>query len=97
MSTTTAIHLKPPAPPEQFEYKKLKQGEFWRHIPAYADVDEATFLDHLWQQQPIGQDARTSCSQTIRGRLLAGVLSRRRSRLSRRRRWPCAFRRTRSR
>ncbi len=44
-------HLKPPAPPEQFEYKNLKQGEFWRHIPAYKDVDEATFLDHLWQQK----------------------------------------------
>ena len=44
-------HLKPPASPEQFEYKNLKQGEFWRHIPAYKDVDEATFLDHLWQQK----------------------------------------------
>src|SRR5215469_5978274 len=50
--TTTAInHLKPPAPAQQFEYKNLKQGEFWRHIPAYKDVDEATFLDHLWQQK----------------------------------------------
>ena len=38
-----------PHRPEQFEYKNLKQGEFWRHIPAYAEVDEATFLDHLWQ------------------------------------------------
>ncbi len=44
-------HVKPPAPPEQFEYKNVKQGEFWRHIPAYKDVDEATFLDHLWQQK----------------------------------------------
>ncbi|MGA9943990.1 MAG: hypothetical protein WBP75_03045, partial [Candidatus Cybelea sp.] len=52
MSTAAAIHhVKPPAPPEQFEYKNLKQGEFWRHIPAYADVDEATFLDHLWQSR----------------------------------------------
>ncbi|HVA28021.1 MAG TPA: KamA family radical SAM protein [Candidatus Baltobacteraceae bacterium] len=44
-------HLKPPAPPSQFEYKNLKQGEFWRHIPAYREIDEATFLDHLWQQK----------------------------------------------
>ncbi len=44
-------HIKPPVPPEQFDYKNLKQGEFWRHTPAYADVDEATFLDHLWQQK----------------------------------------------
>ena len=44
-------HLKPPAPPEQFEHKNLKQGNFWSHVPAYKDVDEATFLDHLWQQK----------------------------------------------
>ncbi len=50
-SLTAIRHIKPPAPPEQFEYKQLKQGEFWRHIPAYKDVDEATFLDHLWQQK----------------------------------------------
>ena len=40
-----------PCPPTQFEYKQLKQGEFWRHIPAYRTIDEATFLDHLWQQK----------------------------------------------
>jgi lysine 2,3-aminomutase len=50
-TTTTINHLKPPAPAEQFDYKDVKQGEFWRHIPAYKDVDEATFLDHLWQQK----------------------------------------------
>ncbi len=44
-------HLKPAAPASQFEYKNLKQGEFWRHVPAYHDIDEATFLDHLWQQK----------------------------------------------
>jgi lysine 2,3-aminomutase len=44
-------HLKPPAPPEQFAYKHLKQGEFWRHVPAYREIDETTFLDHLWQQK----------------------------------------------
>ncbi|HTX59108.1 MAG TPA: KamA family radical SAM protein [Verrucomicrobiae bacterium] len=51
MSENATTHLKPPSPPEQFEYKNLKQGEFWRHIPAYKEVDEATFLDHLWQQK----------------------------------------------
>jgi lysine 2,3-aminomutase len=50
-TAVTIRHLKPPAAPEQFEYKQLKEGEFWRHIPAYKDVDEATFLDHLWQQK----------------------------------------------
>ncbi|MGH7736907.1 MAG: KamA family radical SAM protein [Candidatus Tyrphobacter sp.] len=32
-------------------YRDLLDGEFWRHVPAYADVDERTFLDHLWQQR----------------------------------------------
>jgi lysine 2,3-aminomutase len=44
-------HLKPPAGPEQFSHRDLKQGEFWHHIPAYREIDEATFLDHLWQQR----------------------------------------------
>jgi lysine 2,3-aminomutase len=43
------VALKPPAGPDVFEHKNLKQGEFWRHIPAYKDVDEKTFLDHIWQ------------------------------------------------
>jgi lysine 2,3-aminomutase len=45
------LHGKPPVGKEYFEYKDLKQGEFWRHVPAYKDVDEPTFLDHLWQQK----------------------------------------------
>ncbi len=44
-------HKKPPVQLETLQYKNLKQGEFWRHVPAYKDVDEATFLDHLWQQK----------------------------------------------
>jgi lysine 2,3-aminomutase len=61
-----APHIKPPVSPDQFEYKQLKQGEFWRHIPAYAEVGEATFLDHLWQQR---QSVKTAeeLLETIRG------------------------------
>ncbi len=44
-------HLKPPAGPAAFAHRELRQGEFWRAIPAYADVDEATFLSHIWQGQ----------------------------------------------
>ncbi len=44
-------HLKPPVNPSYFKYKELKQGEFWRHVPAYREIDEAMFLDHLWQQK----------------------------------------------
>ncbi|MBC5801039.1 MAG: KamA family radical SAM protein [Candidatus Eremiobacteraeota bacterium] len=40
---------KPPVDPIELEHRNLRQGEFWRAIPAYRDVDEATFLDHLWQ------------------------------------------------
>jgi lysine 2,3-aminomutase len=43
--------LKPPAGPEAFEHRNVRQGEFWRTIPKYRDVDEATFLNHIWQGQ----------------------------------------------
>lgn len=36
----------PMTPPPHHD---LLEGEFWRRIPAWADVPEATFLDHLWQ------------------------------------------------
>jgi lysine 2,3-aminomutase len=41
--------LKPPVDPASLNHKDLLGGDFWRRIPAYADVDEATFLDHHWQ------------------------------------------------
>ncbi len=40
---------KPPVDAAELEHRNVRQGEFWREIPAYKDVDEATFLDHLWQ------------------------------------------------
>ncbi|MBV9271452.1 MAG: KamA family radical SAM protein [Candidatus Eremiobacteraeota bacterium] len=45
------LHKKPAVDERSLDYKKVKQGEFWRHIPAYKDVDETLFLDHLWQQK----------------------------------------------
>ncbi|MBI1745385.1 MAG: KamA family radical SAM protein [Acidobacteria bacterium] len=45
----TVPNLKPPAGPEALEHMNLLQGEFWRKVPAYREIDEATFLDHLWQ------------------------------------------------
>ena len=44
-------HLKPPAGPEAFVHRDLRDGEFWRAIPKYREIDEATFLDHIWQGQ----------------------------------------------
>ena len=42
-------HHKPAVDPAALEHRNLRSGEFWRAIPAYAQIDEATFLDHLWQ------------------------------------------------
>ena len=42
-------HLKPPVAPERLAYKDLLDGPFWQAIPAYREIDEATFLDHSWQ------------------------------------------------
>ncbi|HEX3550381.1 MAG TPA: KamA family radical SAM protein [Candidatus Elarobacter sp.] len=42
-------HVKPPADPALLEHRNLRGGEFWRTIPAYAEIDEPTFLDHIWQ------------------------------------------------
>ena len=41
--------IKPPVDPALLEHRNLRGGEFWRTIPAYEDVDEKTFLDHIWQ------------------------------------------------
>lgn len=35
--------------PEALQHRDLLDGEFWRGIPAYADVSPAEFLDHQWQ------------------------------------------------
>lgn len=42
-------HLKPPAPAGALAHRDLLDGPFWQRIPAYREVDEATFLDHGWQ------------------------------------------------
>lgn len=43
------VPLKPPVDPASLRHLQLRQGEFWRAIPAYRDIDEETFLDHIWQ------------------------------------------------
>ncbi len=43
--------LKPPVGPDALRHRDLLDGEFWRRIPAYSEVDEATFLDHRWQSK----------------------------------------------
>lgn len=43
------VHLKPPVDPDSLVHRQLREGPFWQRIPAYKDIDEATFLDHKWQ------------------------------------------------
>jgi lysine 2,3-aminomutase len=45
------VHLKPPVDPTTLAHRQLKDGAFWQQIPAWKDVDEATFLGHLWQEK----------------------------------------------
>jgi lysine 2,3-aminomutase len=42
-------HLKPKVDPTTLSHRNLLDGPFWQKIPAYQNVDEATFLDHSWQ------------------------------------------------
>lgn len=43
--------VKPPVDPATLIHKQLLGGDFWRRIPAYRDIDEATFLDYRWQMK----------------------------------------------
>lgn len=43
--------LKPPVDQASLTHRDLLDGEFWRAIPAYRDIDEQTFLDHKWQMK----------------------------------------------
>ena len=45
------VHLKPAVPPESLAWRELKDGPWWQAVPAWRDVDEATFLSHLWQEK----------------------------------------------
>ena len=41
--------VKPPVDPSKLAHRNLLDGEWWRSIPAYRDVDEASFIDYRWQ------------------------------------------------
>jgi lysine 2,3-aminomutase len=43
------VAKKPAVDPATLKHKDLVRGPFWQKIPAYANVDEKTFLDHNWQ------------------------------------------------
>src|SRR5204863_3116489 len=41
--------VKPPVAEDTLVHADLLRGEFWRRIPAYAEVSEKEFLDHRFQ------------------------------------------------
>ena len=47
--TEEVVAKKPPVDASTLKHKDLVRGPFWQKIPAYANVDEKTFLDHQWQ------------------------------------------------
>ncbi len=54
-STLDPAHVDPPAPAtpleESLAHRDLREGDYWRAIPAYADTTAAEFGDHRWQQR----------------------------------------------
>ncbi|MGB0590501.1 MAG: KamA family radical SAM protein [Myxococcota bacterium] len=44
-------HLKPPVDPASITWRQLRRDAFWQQIPAWSEVEEDTFLDHLWQEK----------------------------------------------
>ncbi len=42
---------KPPVGPSALAHRELRRGPWWQRVPAYREVDEATFLDHTWQSK----------------------------------------------
>ncbi len=44
-----ALVTRPPSEQADLRHRDLLRGAFWQRIPAYANVDERTFLDHTWQ------------------------------------------------
>lgn len=43
--------LKPPVDMATLSHRELLDGDFWKRIPAYRDIDQETFLDHKWQSK----------------------------------------------
>ncbi len=45
------LHIKPPVTAESLLWRDLRSDAFWQRIPAWKDIDEATFLSHTWQEK----------------------------------------------
>jgi lysine 2,3-aminomutase len=42
---------KPAIDPATLLHTQLRGGEFWRRVPAYAEIGQEKFLDHAWQSK----------------------------------------------
>jgi lysine 2,3-aminomutase len=40
---------EPPSSESEPDHRALRDGDFWRRVPAYTHVSRADFLDHQWQ------------------------------------------------
>ncbi len=40
---------EPPSSEAEPDHRNLRDGDFWRRVPAYTHVSRAEFLDHQWQ------------------------------------------------
>ena len=50
LSADTLVRkYRPAQTPLVEDHRLLLEGDFWRRIPAYREVEEDTFLDHRWQ------------------------------------------------
>jgi lysine 2,3-aminomutase len=45
------VHLKPKIDPKTITHRQLKDGEWWRTIPAWKNVDDSQFNHHTWQEK----------------------------------------------
>lgn len=36
---------------QELLHRQLKSGEFWKSVPAYSQISQETFLDHMWQMK----------------------------------------------
>ena len=51
MHQLVATDPKPPVSQQALTHKELRQDEFWRSLPAYAEVDSKSFHDHRFQSR----------------------------------------------
>lgn len=51
VETPAIQHLKEEVDPSTISWRNLRDDPFWQQIPAWREVDEATFLEHKWQEK----------------------------------------------